>query len=189
MLCRLPKSIFTRVLPVSVDSPMATAATRIYARRKEDHDLEMQQLNEARQNPLSTRRFSLVHTPDSLKALDVQAGPAIIISASGMATGGRILHHLARFLPDPQASSCWQVIKWRVHAAGGSRKGRRKSKFTATGSRSEPGLKISAVYQRMPTRPNFYDGSPGSSARLAQLSSFTASRRLPQSCRSRLTKD
>lgn len=89
------------ILPVAVDSPMATAATRIYARRTEDHDPEMQQLNKARQNPLSTRRFSLVHTPNGSKALDVQPGPAIIISASGMATGGRILHHLARFLPDP----------------------------------------------------------------------------------------
>jgi metallo-beta-lactamase family protein len=89
------------ILPVSVDSPMATAATRIYSRRKEDHDQEMQQLSEARQDPLSTRRFSLVHTPNGSKALDQQPGPAIIISASGMATGGRILHHLARFLPDP----------------------------------------------------------------------------------------
>src|SRR6266542_52813 len=39
-------------------------------------------------------------TPDDSKAIDRRSGPMIIISASGMATGGRILHHLARFLPD-----------------------------------------------------------------------------------------
>jgi metallo-beta-lactamase family protein len=89
------------ILPVAVDSPMAAAATRIYARHKEDHDSAMQRLDEEEQSALATRRFSLVHTPNGSKALDTQSGPAIIISASGMATGGRILHHLAHFLPDP----------------------------------------------------------------------------------------
>ena len=43
----------------------------------------------------------LVNTSEQSKALDERAGPMIIISASGMATGGRVVHHLKRFLPDP----------------------------------------------------------------------------------------
>lgn len=92
------------VLPVAVDSPMAASATRLYARHTEDHDLAMQQLSEGRQNALATRRFSLVHGAGGSKALDAQPGPAIIISASGMATGGRVLHHLKHFLPDPAST-------------------------------------------------------------------------------------
>lgn len=92
------------VLPVAVDSPMAAAATRLYARHTEDHDLEMLRLGEGRQNALATRQFNLVSGQAGSKALDARAGPAIIISASGMATGGRVLHHLARFLPDPAST-------------------------------------------------------------------------------------
>jgi metallo-beta-lactamase family protein len=92
------------ILPVAVDSPMAASATRLYARHKEDHDPEMQRLDEGRQNALATRQFNLVSGQAGSKALDAQAGPAIIISASGMATGGRVLHHLAHFLPDPAST-------------------------------------------------------------------------------------
>lgn len=92
------------VLPVAVDSPMSASATRLYARHKEDHDLDMKRLDEAHRNALATRSFSLVQGRGGSKALDQQEGPAIIISASGMATGGRVLHHLAQYLPDPNSS-------------------------------------------------------------------------------------
>jgi metallo-beta-lactamase family protein len=42
---------------------------------------------------------SFAHTPDESKAIDARSGPMVVISASGMATGGRVLHHLRRFLP------------------------------------------------------------------------------------------
>jgi metallo-beta-lactamase family protein len=92
------------VLPVAVDSPMGASATRLYSRHTEDHDLDMQRLDRMHRNALATRNFSLVQGRGGSKALDEQPGPAIIISASGMATGGRVLHHLARYLPDPAAS-------------------------------------------------------------------------------------
>jgi metallo-beta-lactamase family protein len=89
------------VLPVAVDSPMATAATRLYTRHLDDHDPEMQSLGRQQRGALTTKNFRLVQGREGSKALDAQSGSAIIISASGMATGGRVLHHLKQFLPDP----------------------------------------------------------------------------------------
>ncbi len=92
------------VLPVAVDSPMGVSVTKLYSKHGEDHDLDMQELVKMNRNPLATRSFSLVQGRGGSKALDQQPGPAIIISASGMATGGRVLHHLARYLPDPASA-------------------------------------------------------------------------------------
>src|SRR6185295_18647665 len=92
------------VLPVSVDSPMGAEATRLYSRHKEDHDFDMQRIANLNRNPLATRNFSLVQGRNGSKALKDQQGSAIIISASGMATGGRVVHHLAQWLPDRASS-------------------------------------------------------------------------------------
>ena len=92
------------VLPVSVDSPMGAEATRLYSRHKEDHDFDMHRIANLKRNPLATRNFHLVQGRGGSKALSAEKGPAIIVSASGMATGGRVLHHLARFLPDPAST-------------------------------------------------------------------------------------
>jgi metallo-beta-lactamase family protein len=89
------------VLPVFLDSPMAIDVTAIYGRHPEDHDAEMAALLTADRRPLATREFRLVRTPAESKALNARRGPMIVISASGMATGGRILHHLKQRLPDP----------------------------------------------------------------------------------------
>jgi len=102
------------VLPVAVDSPMGAETTRIYARHHEDHDLDLERLENLHKNPLATRNFSLVQGRGGSKALNEQKGPAIIISASGMSTGGRVLHHLARWLPDPASA----VILVGYQAAG-----------------------------------------------------------------------
>ena len=92
------------VLPVAVDSPMAAEATRLYVRHKDDHDFDMQELAKDNRNALATRKFRLVSGRNGSKALDQERGSAIIISPAGMATGGRVLHHLARYLPDPASS-------------------------------------------------------------------------------------
>lgn len=92
------------ILPVAVDSPMGSAATRLYLKHSEDHDLDMQRIRNLQKNPLATRNFSLVQGRNGSKALNSVQGPAIIISASGMATGGRVLHHLAQWLPDPASA-------------------------------------------------------------------------------------
>jgi metallo-beta-lactamase family protein len=88
------------LLRVFVDSPMAASATKLYLRHKEDHDLDMKDLMDDRKNPLATRRFNLARTVQESKQVSAEGESTIVISASGMATGGRILHHLRKRLPD-----------------------------------------------------------------------------------------
>ncbi|QSQ14965.1 MBL fold metallo-hydrolase RNA specificity domain-containing protein [Myxococcus landrumensis] len=87
---------------VFVDSPMACDATPVYLAHPEEHDLVMKSLVERGVSPLATRRTRFVTSARESKALNQVQGPAVIISASGMATGGRVLHHLKHRLPDPR---------------------------------------------------------------------------------------
>jgi len=85
-------------LPIYLDSPMATDATKIYKEHNEDHDLSEGELDS--QHPvLAGPWVHLVGKTDESKALNKMKGPAIIISSSGMMTGGRIVHHLKQRLP------------------------------------------------------------------------------------------
>ena len=86
-------------LKVFLDSPMAISATEVYQQHVEEHDLEMQALSAAGQGPLEPDRLEITRTAESSKRLNRLEGPAIVISASGMATGGRVVHHLKRRLP------------------------------------------------------------------------------------------
>ena len=91
-------------LPVFVDSPMAVDATPIYLAHREDHDDEMAGLLAAGVEPLRPVRLRFARAPEQSKAINRVDGPCIIISASGMATGGRILHHLANRLPNERTT-------------------------------------------------------------------------------------
>lgn len=86
-------------LPVYVDSPMAISVTGLYMRHREDHDLTYI-TEEKSGNPLDAHNVHYMRTVDQSKSINDVKTPAIIISASGMATGGRVLHHLARLAPD-----------------------------------------------------------------------------------------
>ena len=89
-------------IPVVVDSPMALEALRLYRRaafestwiRKDGHAHE----------GLAPGRAREVRDPEGSKEIDRDPSPKIVVSASGMATGGRVLHHLVRFLPDPRST-------------------------------------------------------------------------------------
>lgn len=91
-------------LPVYVDSPMATAVTGLYCRHPEDHDVAMAALTSQDSCPLESRTVQFVRTPDESKALNKLDGPHIVIASSGMATGGRVLHHLKHRLGDPKTT-------------------------------------------------------------------------------------
>ena len=91
-------------LPIFVDSPMASDATPVYRAHREDHDLEMDALLDRGVEPLTPARLTFTRTVDQSKAINQVHGPCIIISASGMATGGRVLHHLERRLPEPSTT-------------------------------------------------------------------------------------
>lgn len=91
-------------LPVYADSPMAIQATDVYRRHSEDHDEAMAAVLTNGGTPFATRQFHVAPTrQDSVKLNDL-VGPVVIISASGMATGGRVLHHLNLRLPDPRTT-------------------------------------------------------------------------------------
>ena len=91
-------------IPVYVDSPMGIEATEIYSRHTEEHDFEMAQLSNHERNPLRSRRMVVAKTPEQSKAINGMKGSLIIISASGMATGGRVLHHLKHRLSNPDTT-------------------------------------------------------------------------------------
>ena len=89
-------------IPVYVDSPMATDATSILMKYPEEHDVGMTRALTAGHDPLNCREVNFVRTSDLSKALNEMRYPMIVIASSGMATGGRVLHHLARRLPESQ---------------------------------------------------------------------------------------
>jgi metallo-beta-lactamase family protein len=88
-------------LPVYVDSPMAISVTDMYMRHTEDHDLAFTKEQNSG-NPLDAHTVHYMRTADDSKKINNVRTTAIIISASGMATGGRVLHHLAQRAPDPR---------------------------------------------------------------------------------------
>src|SRR2546430_9677555 len=92
---RIPK------LPVYVDSPMALSATDLYLKHREDHDLEFAgEEGNGKGDPLCVHQFHLTRTAEESKQINNVKTPCIIVSASGMVTGGRVMHHLAQRLPD-----------------------------------------------------------------------------------------
>jgi metallo-beta-lactamase family protein len=92
------------ILPVRVDSPMAAAATQIYSQRKEEHDEEYASVLAGHRHPLRTHSMVTASSREESKRLNDERGTRIIISASGMMTGGRVMHHARRILPDESAT-------------------------------------------------------------------------------------
>ncbi|MGB7209207.1 MAG: MBL fold metallo-hydrolase [Pyrinomonadaceae bacterium] len=92
------------VLPVVVDSPMAAQATQVYNRWNEEHDEEYVSILSKKRHPLRTTSMTTTSSRDESKRVNDMRGARIIISASGMMTGGRVLHHAMRILPDENAT-------------------------------------------------------------------------------------
>jgi metallo-beta-lactamase family protein len=97
-------------LPVFLDSPMAIDATALYRRYRRLHRLSVADCR------AMCGVASLVNTPEQSKALAQLRMPCVIIAASGMATGGRVLHHLKAMAPDPR-----NRIVFVGYQAGGTR--------------------------------------------------------------------
>ena len=104
MVQRLEEEGRIPVLPVYVDSPSATEVTEIYRNHPEDQDDGMRSAVRNGHDPLRTKQGRFCRTVEESKRLNDLNGPLIIVSAGGMATGGRILHHLQRRLPDPRTT-------------------------------------------------------------------------------------
>jgi metallo-beta-lactamase family protein len=136
------------ILPVTVDSPMAAAATSAYANRKEEQDEDYTSVLTRQRHPLRTHSMATASSRQESKRLNDAQGARVIISASGMMTGGRVLHHAMRLVPDPEAT----LVFVGYQAAG------------TTGRRildGEPEVKI--MGQRVPVR-----------CRIAKIGGFSA---------------
>jgi metallo-beta-lactamase family protein len=92
------------VIPVILDSPMASSATKVYANRREEHDEEYVLASAGNANPMHTHSMTASTSKEESKRLNQEHGARVIISASGMMTGGRVLHHALRVIPDPNAT-------------------------------------------------------------------------------------
>ncbi len=96
LLSRLKKDGALPNHPLFLDSPMAIDATELYCTFRSEHRLE----DKVCQAMCTAARF--LRTPDESKELNGMEGPMLILSASGMATGGRVLHHLKRLAPQSE---------------------------------------------------------------------------------------
>jgi len=92
------------ILPVILDSPMASKATKVYGNRREEHDEEYVTASAGNANPMQTHSMTTSTSREDSKRLNKERGARVIISASGMMTGGRVLHHALRVLPDANAT-------------------------------------------------------------------------------------
>ena len=89
-------------IPVFCDSPMAIKAVEIFLKHDEEYSDETREMIRKYGSPLQWPSFTFASTPEESKKINETRMPAVIISSSGMVTGGRILHHLAQRLPDPR---------------------------------------------------------------------------------------
>ena len=88
-------------LPLYLDSPMASRASDVYLRHTEDYDEETVALLRSGESPLMYPGETYTNEVDASKAIRSQPRPLMVVASSGMLTGGRIMHHLKDFLPDP----------------------------------------------------------------------------------------
>ncbi|PCE30564.1 MBL fold metallo-hydrolase RNA specificity domain-containing protein [Burkholderia ubonensis] len=117
-------------VPVYLDSPMATDVTEVYRHHVLEHRLTLSEADAL------GHAATMVRTVDQSKAIAGHPGPMVIIAGSGMATGGRVLHHLSRYAPDAR-----NAIALVGYQAAGTR--------GAALAAHEPTLKIHGEYVRV----------------------------------------
>ena len=89
-------------IKVYLDSPMAIRVTDVFKRYSELFDIEMKTLLRQRKSPFDFPGLTMVQTANESKALNTEKGTSMIIAGSGMCTGGRIKHHLANHISQPE---------------------------------------------------------------------------------------
>ena len=104
------QGVIDNKLPVYLNSPMAASATQAYQK----HQAELRLT--AAQCEAMARAAHIVQSPEESRLLNARRGPMVIIAASGMATGGRVVHHLKAFAPDKR-----NTILFAGFQAGGTR--------------------------------------------------------------------
>ncbi len=97
-------------IPVYLNSPMAANAMQVYLKHKSELRLT------ATECDALAHAAHIVQTPEESRALNARHGPMVIVAASGMATGGRVVHHLKAFAPDKR-----NTLLFAGFQAGGTR--------------------------------------------------------------------
>ncbi len=108
LLCSLREEGAIPALPIYLNSPMAIKATEVFMQHDQEHHLTPHECQ--RMHSMVT----YIETPEESMELTNRKGPMIVVSASGMATGGRVLHHLRQVLPDHNSA----VLFMGYQAAG-----------------------------------------------------------------------
>lgn len=120
------------LVPVYVDSPLAVNASDIFRRHPECFDAETREfVEEARHPALAFKMLTYVRSVEESKALNERKDPMVIISASGMAETGRILHHLRNNIEDPRNTVC--IVSWQAPHTLGRRLADRENRIKIFG--------------------------------------------------------
>lgn len=101
-LAALQHEGFLKTDQVILDSPMAINATQLYAQFAAEHDADFEALKLKDEDPLAMDQFVRARSSEESRAINRKNGPLVIVASSGMAEGGRVVHHLKQRLPDPR---------------------------------------------------------------------------------------
>jgi len=119
-------------VPVYVDSPLAVHATEVFEQHPECFDKETHDFISTHKHPaLEFKQLTYTHSVEESKAINDHKGPLIIISASGMAETGRILHHLRNNIEDPH--NVILIVSWQAPDTLGRRLAEREQKVRIFG--------------------------------------------------------
>jgi len=119
-------------VPVFVDSPLAVNASNVFSRHPECFDAETRWfVQQARHPALDFKMLTYVQSVEESKALNLRKDPMIIISASGMAEVGRILHHLKNNIENPLNTVC--IVSWQAPYTLGRRLADREKRIKIFG--------------------------------------------------------
>ncbi len=100
----MKKNLFPKNLPIYVDSPLATNATEIFRQHEECFDEEILALVKKRNDPFGFQSLTYIRDVEESKKLNERKQPCIIIAASGMCEAGRVVHHIANNIQNPDST-------------------------------------------------------------------------------------
>ncbi|MGB1254091.1 MAG: MBL fold metallo-hydrolase RNA specificity domain-containing protein [Candidatus Promineifilaceae bacterium] len=132
-------------IPIFVDSPLAINATSVYRLHPEGYDEEIYDfmMNIRGSDPFGFERMNYTRTVEQSKAINDINGPAVIISASGMAESGRILHHLKNNVEDPRNTVL--IVGWQAPHTLGRRIAEKQTDLRIFGQRYKRKAKVCTI--------------------------------------------
>ncbi len=132
------------LVPIYVDSPLAVKASQVFKNHPEYFDAETRKFVEQARHPaLDFKMLKYVSDVEESKALNTRQDPMVIISASGMAESGRILHHLRNNVEDVRNTIC--IVSWQAPDTLGRRLADRQKQIRIFGEAYEVRAEIATI--------------------------------------------